>query len=378
MHGLKAFRIGSVDGVEIKLDWSVLVIFWLLTWSLASAGLPNLTAGYRTPEYWLAAVATTAAFFASLLAHEISHCVLARRQGLHVRDITLWLLGGISTIEQEPKTPSGELRMALAGPATSLAIGLAVLGCAALGVAVGVPQLVVACAVWLGSVNLLLAVFNIVPAAPLDGGRVLRAIRWRQTGDRTRAAVDAARAGRAFAFVLISLGFLELLFGADISGIWFVLLGWFLLSASRAEELQALASRSLATTKVRDLMTSEPITVRAEMTVDQVLHDYVLARHCSTFPVLDERGHLVGLVTLGRLRSVPSARRATTRASEIAWPVDDLTIADPDELILDVLHRGRAGGDGRVVVCRSDAVVGIVSPTDITRALQVADVEHVR
>ncbi len=124
-------------------------------------------------------------------------------------------------------------------------------------------------------------------------------------------------------------------------------------------------------------MTADPITVRNDLNVDEVLHDYVLARHCSTFPVLDDSGRLAGLVTLGRLRSVPPARRATTRISEIAWPVEDLTIAAPDELILGVLRRSSAGGDGRILACRADKVVGIVSPTDITRALQFAEIERV-
>ena len=376
MPGFKSVRIGSIDGIVIRLDWSVLAIFWLLTWSLAVSGLPEIASGYSTAAYWVAAVGTTVAFFASLLAHELSHCVVARRQGLTVRDVTLWLLGGVSTIEQEAQTPSGDLRVAIAGPGTSLAIGLASLAGAALFVATGLPQLLVACAVWLGSVNLLLAVFNLVPAAPLDGGRVLRAIRWRQTGDRTRGALDATRAGRVFALVLISLGFLEFLLGVDVSGLWFILLGWFLLSASRAEETQIHLTRDLATTRVRDLMTPDPITVRGDMSVDEVLHGYVLARHCSTFPVLDDGGRLAGLVTLARLRSVPAARRATIHVSEIAWPVGDLTIAAPDELVLDVLRRGSAGGDGRIIVCRDGALTGIVSPTDITRAIQIADIER--
>lgn len=377
MHGFKSVRVGSIDGIEIKLDWSVLVIFWLLMWSLAAEGLPTLAPGYPTAAYWLTAAATTTLFFGSLLTHELSHCVVARRQGIHVRDITLWLLGGMSAIEEDPKTPSGDLRIAIAGPATSLALGLVALAAGALLHAVSVPGLLVASAVWLGSVNLILAVFNIVPAAPLDGGRVLRAIRWRQTGDRARAALDAAHAGRAFAFVLMALGFLEFLYGANVSGLWLVLLGWFLLNASRAEELQVRITRDLGTTRVRDLMTADPITIRADMSVDEVLHDYVLARHCSSFPVLDGHGQLVGLVTLGRLRSVAATQRATTRVSEIAFAARDVTIATPDEMVLDVLRRSAGGGDGRILVCRDNTVVGIVSPTDITRALQFADVAGV-
>jgi len=371
--GFRSIRVGSIDGIVVKLDWSILVIFWLLIWSLAAAGLPDLASGYSTPEYWIAASATTLAFFASLLAHELSHCVIARRQGLRVRDVTLWLLGGVSTIEQDPPTPSADLRIAIAGPATSFAIGVVALSAAATLGASGAPQLIVASAAWLGSVNLLLAVFNLVPAAPLDGGRVLRALRWRRTGDRTRGALDAVRAGRVFAFALITLGFLEFLYGASVSGIWFVLLGWFLFSASHAEELQIHLTHDLATTRLRTLMTADPITVRGDLSVDQMLHDYVLTHHCSTFPVVDTAGRLAGLVTLSRLREVAPARRASTEVSDVAWPVDELTVATGDEHILDVLRRSARGGDGRIIVTDGDAVVGIVSPSDITRAIQIAE-----
>jgi Zn-dependent protease/CBS domain-containing protein len=371
-------RIGSIAGMDVRLDWSVIVIFWLLTWSLAASGLPALASGFPTALYWVAALTTTFAFFVSLLAHEMSHCIEARRQGLPVRDITLWLLGGVSTIEREPETASGDLRIAISGPAVSLALGLVSLGIAAAFAALGASDLLVACAVWLGSVNLLLAVFNILPAAPLDGGRVLRAIRWRQTGDRERASLDAARAGRVLGFVLVGLGFLELLVGADISGLWLVLLGWFLLSAARAEEVQVRYTHDLAATRIRDVMTPDPITVTPGTTVYDVLHDYVLTRHCSSFPMVDVHGRLAGLVTLSRMRRVPATARATTPVSAVAWNADEVTVADPDDLLLDVLRRARPGGDGRVVVCRADAVVGIVSPADVTRELQLIDIERER
>jgi Zn-dependent protease/CBS domain-containing protein len=373
VHGFKSMRVGSIDGIVIRIDWSILVIFWLLMWSLAVSGLPELASGYSAAEYWFAAVVTTMAFFASLLAHELSHCVVARRQGLQVRDVTLWLLGGVSTIEQESQTPAGDLRIAIAGPVMSLAIGVIALVVAATFLATDLPALLVAGVAWLGSVNLLLALFNLVPAAPLDGGRVLRAVRWRQTGDRMRGALDAVRAGRIFAVVLMTLGFTELLFGADISGIWFLLLGWFLLGASRAEEMQIQLTRSLASTRVGDLMTPNPITVRGDMMADDALDRYMLTHHCSTFPVVDVAGRMTGLLTLGRLRSIPSARRSTTPVSAIAWPAEDLTIAAPDDLVLDVLRRAAVGGGGRILVCDEGALVGIVSPSDITRALELAD-----
>jgi len=233
----KGLHLGTIRGIPIRAGWSLLIIIWLLTWSLAASGLPSLAKGYSGAEYWLAAALTAVAFFASLLAHELSHALVAQRRGAHVHDITLWLLGGVSRIEEEPATPGDDLRIALAGPATSVAISVAAGVVAILVGAFGVPALFVACLVWLASINLLLAIFNLVPAAPLDGGRVLRALLWRRGGDRTRAALAATRAGRVFAYVLIATGFALFLSAADVSGIWFVLLGAFLLMMSHAEEM---------------------------------------------------------------------------------------------------------------------------------------------
>ncbi len=369
-------RLGSIRGIPIKAEWSLLVIFGLLTWSLATVGPPDLARGYTGPEYLVAAGLTTAAFLGSLLTHELSHSVVARRRGIPVRDITLWLLGGVSRIEQEPATPSDDLRIALAGPGTS--IGIAILGfvTAFVFAAAGAPGLLVACLVWLASINILLAVFNLVPAAPLDGGRVLRAILWRRSGDRVHAAISATRAGRAFAYVLVVAGFAEFVFIASVSGLWLVLLGWFLLAASRAEETQIRMNRDLAGVRVRDVMTADPFTVPDDLSADQVLHDYMLRRHCSSFPVVDRAGGVVGLVTLRQLRELPPGRRATTRAVELATPLSDVPQAAPQELLLDVLRRmSAARGNGRILVLLDGHLVGIMSPTNVARVVEAAELQ---
>jgi Zn-dependent protease/CBS domain-containing protein len=374
----RAIRLGRIRGIPIKMEWSLLVIVWLLTWSLASGGLPELAPGYPDGYYWAAAVLTTVAFFASLLLHELSHSVVARRRGSEVRDITLWLLGGVSRIEEEPATPSDDLRIALAGPAASIGIAVGGFVIAFSADRLGAPGLVVACLVWLASINILLAVFNLVPAAPLDGGRVLRAILWRRTGDRARAAISATKAGRVFAYVLVVAGFAELFVAAAVSGLWLVLLGWFLLTASRSEETQVRMNRDLAGVRVVDVMTPEPVTVPDGITVERVLHDYVLARHCSSFPVIDAAGSVIGLVTLRQLRALPAAQRAVARVADIARPLCEVPTAAPDELLLDVLRRTVGSAEGRLLVFRDGSLVGIVSPTDVTRAVQVAELEHSR
>ncbi len=371
----RAVHLGSIRGIPIRANWTLLVIFGLLTWSLASVGLPELARGYSDLAYWAAAALTTAAFLGSLLVHELSHSVVAQRLGTPVHDITLWLLGGVSRIEGEPATPSDDLRIAVAGPAAS--VGIACLGFVAAFItrAAGAPQLIVGSLMWLASINVLLAVFNLMPAAPLDGGRVLRALVWRKTGDRTRAAITATRAGRAFAYVLVAVGITECLF-VSVSGLWFVLLGWFLLTASRAEEMQIRLSADLAGVRVRDVMTPDPITVRDYLSAERVLHDYVLGRHCSSFPVVDHAGEVIGLVTLRQLRALSAHQRTVTRVGDIAVPRVRVPEASPDELLLDVLHRTLETDDGRILVYRDAHLVGIVSSTDVSHAVQVAEMEH--
>ena len=373
-----ALRIGTIRGIPIKVEWTLLVIFWLLTWSLAASGLPTLAPGYGGAEYWLAAVATTALFFVSLLAHELSHSVVARSFGIEVHDITLWLLGGVSRIEGEATTPRRDFEIAIAGPAMSIACAIGSFIVAATFATIGMPALAVSCVVWLGSINLLLAAFNLAPAAPLDGGRVLRAWLWHRSGNRVQAAIRATQAGRVFGYVLVAAGFALFLGAADISGIWFVLLGWFLLSASRAEEVQVRLADELGGVRVGDLMTPHPITVPYDTTVERVLHDYVLTHHCSTFPVLDGHGALVGLVTLRRLRQVMPGNRATTPIGAVAVPLAHVTTAAPEERVLDVLRRAMHSADDRILVLRDGALVGIVSPSDVTRALQVAELARSR
>jgi Zn-dependent protease len=367
---MRALRLGRILGIEVKIDASAAVILGLIAWLLAEATLPELADGYTTAEYWIVGAVSALGFFASLLAHEMSHSVVARRRGIKVRDITLWLFGGVATIEGEPRTPRDEFAVAFAGPAMSIGVGAAALAAGSIATAAGASVLVVAALAWLGTINLVLAVFNLVPAAPLDGGRVLRAWLWQRHGDHARAARTAARAGEIFARVLIGIGVVELWFGLGLGGIWSILLGWFLLGAARSEEEQVDLEERLAGYRVRDVMTPQPLTAPASISVAELLDDYVLRRHCSAFPLVDATGRVVGLATLARARAVPSGRRAVTPARDVAWPVHEVTTARPDEAVMPVLRRA-AGGDGRVLVFDGERLVGIMSPSDIARVVQV-------
>jgi Zn-dependent protease/CBS domain-containing protein len=372
---LGGVRVGTVLGIPVRIDWSVLAIFVLVSWSLSAAIFPELASGYPAAVYWTAGIGTAVLFLGALLAHELSHCVVARRRGIEVRDITLWLFGGVSTIEGEAHAPRDEMMLALAGPATSMAIGIASAFVALVLAAVSAPVLLIGAALWFAAINAVLAVFNLAPAAPLDGGRVLHAWLWHRNGDRTRAGVTAARAGRVFGWLLITIGVAEFLLVDTIGGLWLAILGSFLIAAARAEEMQNQLVHDLGGTRVRDVMTPSPVTVPEDASVETVLEAFVLRHHCSAFPVVGRDGSLRGLVTLSRLRTVPPVRRPSTPVRELAWPLDAVTTARPDEALIDVLQRVE-GGDNRVLVLDAGRLVGIVTPTDVSRAVQIGSVAH--
>ncbi len=368
MHSL---RIGRIFGIDVRADWSVVVIFWLLMWQFATIALPAIAPGYSTVEYWATAFVATVLFIATLAAHEIGHSVVAQRKGLRVRDITLWLLGGIATLEGNVKTPTDDLSIAVAGPATSVAIGLGGIVFGVVAAALSMPKLVVAGAVWVATINLVIAIFNLAPAAPLDGGRILRAVLWKRSGDRSDAAIKATHAGRWFAWFLMAAGFAEFAFGGAVGGLWLIVLGWFVFGAARSEEHQEFLERSLGGVHVRDVMTPHPVTAPGSVTVDRLVSDYVMRSHGSAFPLTDEEGRVAGLVSLSRCKTVPAEQRDRVRAIDIADPLDRVTIARPGELVLDVLQRATTQ-PVRVLVFDRDELVGIVTPTDVMRIVQRA------
>jgi Zn-dependent protease len=241
---MRSIRVGSMFGVEVRVHWTIVVIFGLFMWDFATLALPKIVPGYPTIAYWSVSALATAAFMLTLAAHEMSHSFVARRHGIAVRDITLWMLGGISTIEGSPATPRDECAIAAAGPAVSAVIG--VLGTVAgmVSATAGAPRIVAAGILWVAMFNLLLAVFNLVPAAPLDGGRILRSWLWHRSGDRRDATTKAARAGERFAWILLGAGAAELAISRDVGGFWILAVGWFLLHAARGERRDAYQDTS--------------------------------------------------------------------------------------------------------------------------------------
>ena len=243
----QSFSLGRISGIRIGVNWSVLLIVALLAYGLAAGQFPADAPQRPEAEYVVAAIVTAVAYMASLLAHELAHSLVARRNGVQVEGITLWLLGGVSRLQGEIPVPGAEVRVAGVGPLTSLVLG-GVFSLVAWGLdSSGTGGVAVAALAWLGGINILLAVFNVIPAAPLDGGRLLQAVLWAITKDRLKAAMWAARSGQVFGWALFVIGGYLVLARRDYSWIWFIILGWFLTSAATAENQQAVVQSRLRT-----------------------------------------------------------------------------------------------------------------------------------
>ncbi|MFF2375854.1 site-2 protease family protein [Streptomyces xiamenensis] len=370
------FPLGRILGVRVGVHWSVVLIFALIAFGLAAGRLPQTHPGHAWPLYTLIGLVTAVIFFASLLAHELAHAVVARRNGVAVDDIVLWLLGGATRIRTEAPNPGADLRIAGVGPLVSLILGGVFALLAWLLYAVSGSGPVVEGVVWLAAINILLAVFNAIPAAPLDGGRLLRAFLWRRGGDRLRATEGAARAGQVFGWLLVAFGLASFLFTTYFGGLWLALIGWFLVMAASAEGRQARLREVLAGVPVRQTMSREPVTVPAGMRVSEFLSDVLMRSRHSAFPVVEVvpeggPGRPVGLVTLEQAGQVPAQDRESTTMAEIMQSMEDTQVVGPDEPISDVLPRMENGAARRIVVVDDGVVVGILSPSDVSRMVRM-------
>jgi Zn-dependent protease len=373
-----SIHLGTVRGIPIGANWSVFLIAWLIAWGLAAQMLPSQVPGLSPVAYWLTGSLVAALFFASLLMHELAHAIVARREGLTVEGITLWLLGGVARMGGDARSPGAEARIAGVGPLTSLGLALAfglvaiVVGATTSG---EIGALALAAAQWLAVVNLILAIFNLLPGAPLDGGRIARAILWRWRGDKLAATRWSTGLGQAVGYGLVAIGLLEFVVGADLGGLWFVVLGIFLSSAAGAERRSVELTESLRGVRVAEVMTPDPLRVPGSLTVETFVAAALGEGRSSTWLLTGPGGIITGLLGVDRLRSVRGADRTTTRLEAVALPIADAVVTSRDEMVMDLLARLDGGQAPRAVV-RSDGspageIVGLVTPEDVARAIEM-------
>jgi Zn-dependent protease/CBS domain-containing protein len=365
-------RVGTVAGIPVAANWSLLVAFWLIAWGLATGGLPSAHPGYLDNAYWAAGIAAALVFYIALLAHELSHAIAARRRSIEVDGITLWLFGGVTRMTGEPRTPKDAFRIAAAGPVASMAAAAAFSGMSFVLDRAGAPALLNGTAAWLARMNFLLAAFNLVPAVPLDGGRMLQSLLWWRRGDPLSAAVSAAGAGRVAGYALIALGLLQFSAGTGMGGLWLVFLGWFLMVAARSEQLAAEAHLHLEGVRVADVMTRDVVVAPGWVTVQAFLEDYGFRHPFSSFPLVRFDGGLAGLVTLNRLKEVPADQRRAVRVLDVATDMQDVPATRSDAPLLGIVGELSRSPDGRALVFDDGRLVGIVSPRDVASALQAA------
>ncbi|HBH03254.1 MAG: hypothetical protein A2W08_09060 [Candidatus Rokubacteria bacterium RBG_16_73_20] len=354
-----------VVGIPVRVHASWLVIFGLIAWSLSVGYFPQVLPDVPVAAHWVGGAAAALLLFVSVFLHELSHAIVARRSGLTVSGITLHVFGGVSQLEDEPRFPGVEFLIAIVGPLTSFLVA----GVAALATAVaGARPMATAILQYLVLVNIVVGVFNLVPGFPLDGGRVLRAILWKVTGDLQSATVAASRAGTAVAFVLIALGILRGLTGEFLGGLWLVLIGLFLRQAAAGSYQQVVLRRALSPLAVRDVMAREVFHVGPDLPLTRVADDFFWPHHVSSFPVV-EGGRVIGIVSIHRLGDIPRARWAETPVRQVMRALDDSLAAAPGDSLWTAFEKLSRNGLGRLAVVEDGGLAGYLSLKDVLHVL---------
>lgn len=363
-------RIGKVMGIDILLNFSWFFILLLITYSLAVGFFPVAAPGFSVVAYWIMGLVASVLLFASVLFHELSHSFIAKRNGLPVSSITLFIFGGVSNITEEPKTPGIEFRMAIAGPAMSFLLAGVFLVLWALGESVHAGRFITSIALYLWIINLILGIFNLVPGFPLDGGRVLRSILWAGERNLRKATRQASVVGQGFGYFLILGGLLMLFSKAIVGGLWFIFIGWFLAEAAQGSYQQLLVEQTLEGVTVGEIMTRDPVTIDGAMNVAHLVHDYFLKYHYGGFPVV-ENGRPVGIVSLGDVREVPRERWESVTVTSVSRPITADSTLRPRDDAAHALSKMVQLGQGRLAVIDDGRLVGMVTRTDVTRYLEV-------
>jgi Zn-dependent protease len=362
--------IARIAGIRISADWSVLLIGALLAWGVAGGAVPGQVPGTPIWLAWIVGIIAALLLIASLIAHELGHALLARRHGIAVAGIRLWLFGGIAQMSGDWVSGKTEMLVAAIGPAITLVLSGVFVGSSWLLVQISAPPLVIVVTEWLAAVNLALLVFNLIPAFPLDGGRILRGFLWTRTKNRMTATIAASRAGRFFAVMVVGLGVLDLFFLDPVGGLWLILIGWFLDSAARGEATGEQARHALEGVVVGDVMSKNPVIVPSWITVELLVEQYVMGHQFTSFPTHSIDGRIDGLVTMRGIKQVPPQQRGNRRAIDIAIPADRVPVARQDEPITELLKRIGTASDGRAMVYDGGTLVGIISPSDVARLFQ--------
>jgi Zn-dependent protease len=380
-------NIGRIFGINIRIDWSWLFIFFLISWNLVSM-FGQLHPGWGLSLRIGVAVGAAILFFSSVLAHELAHSLMARAQNVNVRSITMHLFGGVSNIERHPPSPLAEFLITIVGPITSIVLGVIIIMLTGMRVSIGTaitnPKEIIAgldplttLLLWLGPINIILGLFNLIPGFPLDGGRVLRSILWGILDDLRKATRWASGVGQGIAWLMIiagiamAFGFQVPFFGSGlINGLWLAFIGWFLNTASAQSYRQIVIQDILEGVPVGQMMRSDAPTVPPDCIVNDLVHEYVMGTDDHAFPVIEDN-RLLGMVTLEDVRSVPKDRWETTPVREIMTTTQDLVVVQYNEDASEALNKLSQRDVRQLPVIHDEKLVGLLRRRDIIRWLQV-------
>ncbi|RFA30536.1 peptidase M50 [Alkalilimnicola ehrlichii] len=382
----RGIRLGRIAGIEVMLDWSLLIIFLLISFSLAVALFPVWHPDWGPLVSWATALAAAVLFLGSVLLHELSHALVGRQYGMSIKRITLFIFGGMAHMEDEPRTWRAEFWMAIAGPLMSFAIGFVCLFAAALLGATAIdpnqPQAGLAqlgplatLLLWLGPINIILAIFNLVPGFPLDGGRVLRALLWGATGSLHQATRAASMVGQMFAWLLIAAGIAMILgiqvpiFGTGlVGGLWLTLIGWFLNNAALTSYRQMVVRESLAGVPVSRIMQTEVHTVPVETNLQRLIDEHLMHTDQRAFPITD-KGRLRGLVCLDDIRRTSRADWPRLSVTDVMTPLERLTGVGPDTDAAEALTLLSSRAVNQLPVIEHGRLIGFLRREDVLRWL---------
>ncbi|MFW6117579.1 MAG: site-2 protease family protein [Thermoproteota archaeon] len=365
-----SLKIGSLLGIPVKIHYTLILAFLLISWSLAESYMPAEYPELPVTQYWIIGVIGAIGLFVSVLVHELSHSYVAQKNGLPVRRIMLFIFGGVSETEGEAEDPGLEFKMAIVGPASSILIGIVTGVIWYALISLQSHPVVLAPLEYWSYINLLLGGFNLLPAFPLDGGRVLRATLWKWKYDFMEATKIATKVGIGFSYLFMLGGFAVIFLGSLTTGLWFVFIGWFLKNGAESNLRRTKISNALSGVEVRDIMTREVRTVEPDLSVQDLVEKYFARYKHGGYPVT-KGSEVLGLVTVEDVRSVPQEKRRDTTIGEVMTPCEELVCLKPEEQALDAFMKISQKNIGRLPVLEQDKLAGIVTRSDILHSIKI-------
>jgi len=361
-----SLTIGRIIGIPVRIHYTLWLVLLLIAWSVADGYLPQ---SIDPATRWAVGIVSAILLFVSVFLHELSHSYIAKKNGLPIARITLFFFGGVSELSEEPKDPALEVRMAAAGPLTSFLIAIILGALWYLNVVLGGPLSVIATLKYTAYLNGVLGAFNLIPAFPLDGGRVLRGSLWKRSKNLLNATANATRVSEGISLIMMAVGLFFVIFGDFVNGLWIIFLGWFIRSGAETSLRQTRLTEALAGVRVGDIMTRDLLSVSPDASVQQLVSDYFLVHPHGGYPVVSN-GKLLGVVTMSSVRSIPREKREVERVSEAMVPFERTVMVSPDTSALDALHMMAKNGVGRLVVMDGDKIAGMVTRGDLMKTMK--------